>query len=338
MEEKKFILQNSILIGGLGMLRTFLIYLSKANWMKEMMLNWGIARKVALRFVAGEKLEDAILVAKNLNTKGMNATLDQLGEDTNTPEEARETGEQIKEILNAIESSGVRAGISLKLTQIGLDLSEDLCVEILAGLAILARKYNNFIRVDIEDSPRVDATMRVYKRIQEEYKINNVGMVLQSYLYRAEEDLIELLKSNTKIRMVKGAYTEPPTVAYQKKIEVDENFDSLMEILMDAANNNNGPDVSKDGKGPPLPAAGTHDPARVEFIKEYARLIGLPKDKFEIQMLYGINKGLQDSLAAEGYPVRIYIPFGQEWYPYFMRRLAERPANLWFFLTALFRG
>ncbi len=320
------------------MLRNFLIYLSKANWMKEIMLKWGIARKVALRFVAGEKLEDAILVAKKLNEKGMNATLDQLGEDTYTPEEARETGDQIKEILIAIERSGVTAGVSLKLTQIGLDLGEDLCVEILADLASLAKRYNNFIRIDIEDSARVDATMRVYKRIQDEHGLNNVGMVLQSYLYRSESDLIELLKTNTKIRMVKGAYTELPAIAYQKKKEVDENFDSLMEIMLDTTLKNNEPASRKNGKFPPLAAAGTHDPVRVEFIKEYARLIGLPKEKFEIQMLYGINKGLQDSLASEGYPVRIYIPFGAEWYPYFMRRLAERPANLWFFLTALFRG
>lgn len=320
------------------MLKNFLIYLSKANWMKEIVVNWGIARKVALRFVAGETLEDAILVAEKLNMKGMTATLDQLGEDTNTPEEAWETGKQIKEIFEEIDKSGVRAGISLKLTQIGLDLGEDLCVKVLADLATLARKYNNFVRIDMEDSSRVDATMRVYKRIQEEYSLNNVGMVLQSYLFRAEDDLLELLKTNTRIRLVKGAYTEPSEVAFQKKKEVDDNFDSLMEKLLDVSLFMDAPALSADGKWPPIPAAGTHDPARVDHLREYARLIDLPKEKFEVQMLYGINRELQDSLASEGYPVRIYVPFGAEWYPYFMRRLAERPANLWFFMTALLRG
>ncbi len=320
------------------MLRSFLIYLSKANWMKKIMLKWGIARKVALRFVAGESLEEAIIVAKNLNSNGLTVTLDQLGEDTYTSEDAWETGNQIKEILHSIENHKVEAGISLKLTQIGLDLSEDLCVEVLADLAKLAKKYNTFIRIDMEDSPRVDATMRVFKKIQEDYGYNNVGMVLQSYLYRAEDDLIELLKTNTRIRLVKGAYTEPSEVAFQKKKDVDNNFDSMMNILLEASADEKAPALSKDGKWPPIPAAGTHDPARVEYSKEYANTIGLAKEKMEIQMLYGINRELQTSLVEEGYPVRIYIPFGTEWYPYFMRRLAERPANLGFFLTALFKG
>lgn len=305
--------------------------------MQNIMTHWGIARKVALRFVAGETLEAAIEAVRVLNEKGMVATLDQLGEHTHTPDEARKTGQDILKILDAIHESGVRSGLSVKLTQIGLALDEDLCAEILAEVLGHALELNNFVRIDMEDSGCVDATMRIYQRMRDQ-GFENVGMVLQSYLYRAEDDTRTLLESGTRIRMVKGAYKEPPEIAFPKKEDVDKNFDVLMELMIDASLHEDAPPLSEDGRWPPIPAAATHDEARVNFSKAYAEKVGLPKEKLEFQMLHGIRRDLQEQLVAEGYPVRIYVPYGTQWYPYFMRRLAERPANLWFFAQTLFRG
>ncbi len=321
------------------MLRSILIYLSQAEWMQRLVTNWGVARRVALRFVAGETLDEAIEVVKQLNQKSKNihATLDQLGEHTHTSDDARRTAAQIIDILDAIQSSGVRSGLSLKLTQLGLALDEDLCAENLKQILTRAKEVNLFVRIDIEDSACVDPTLRIYNRMCHEYGFENVGMALQSYLFRSEQDARDLLATGTRIRMVKGAYSEPPEIAYPKKQDVDHNFDVLMDLMADASLKPDAPAISEDGRWPPISAAGTHDGARIDHAKEYARQINLPKEKLEFQMLYGIRRELQESLAAEGYPVRVYVPFGTEWYPYFMRRLAERPANLWFFIGSLIR-
>ena len=281
------------------MLRSLLLYLSTASWMKSIMMNWGIARRVALRFVAGETLDEAIEAIKVLNQKGMNATLDQLGEDTNTPDEARQTGEEVIAILEAIEASGVRSSVSLKLTQIGLALDENLCLEILADIIKRARELNNYVRIDMEDYECLEATMRIYRKLRE-MGFDNVGLVMQSYLYRAEEDTRELVEMGCGIRMVKGAYKEPPEVAYPKKKDVDTNFDVLMEILIDAALSEDSPPLSEDGKFPPVPIAATHDEKRVAYSKAYAEKVGLPKEKLEFQMLHGIRRELQEQLVAEG--------------------------------------
>lgn len=318
------------------MLRSFLIYLSKAAWMKRIMTHWGIAWRVASRFVAGESLEEAIKVISELNKKGMRATLDQLGENTETVADARRTGEDILTILDGIQQAGVVSGLSIKLTQVGLALDESLCIEIVEKILMRAREYGNFVRIDMEDSGCVDATMRVYRALRAK-RYDNVGMVLQSYLYRAEEDTKILLEDGCPIRMVKGAYKEPADIAFPKKSDVDQNFDKLMGLMIDAEGKHPDRLKGKDGRWPPIPAAGTHDEKRITFAKEYAKKAGLPKERLEIQMLYGIRRDLQDSLAAEGYPVRVYVPYGTEWYPYFMRRLAERPANLWFFISTFFR-
>ncbi len=319
------------------MLRSILIYLSQATWMRRLMMGWKIARKVALRFVAGETLEQAVAAVQALNQQGMFATMDMLGEHTETTKQAAQTADSIIKILETIENTGIKSGLSVKLTQIGLLIDESLCEENLLRILRSAAEKKLFVRIDMEDSPCVDATLRVYWKMRHDYQMDNVGMVIQSCLYRSEKDTTDLLEEDTRIRMVKGAYKEPPSVAYPRKADVDAAFDRLTKMMLDHAASPASPVVSGDGRWPPVTAVGSHDKARIDYAIAYAQEIGVPKEKVEIQMLHGIRRDLQQELAAQGYPVRIYVPFGQEWYPYFMRRLAERPANLWFFISSLFR-
>jgi len=319
------------------MLRSIIIYLSKADWARRLVMGWGIARRTALRFVAGETIQDAIRTVQELNAQGLIATLDHLGEDTGTPEEARQATEDIIGMLDSVQNSGVCANVSIKLTQIGLNLDEKLCAENLIHILERARQQKNFVRIDMEDSNCVDVTLRLYHRVRHELGFDNVGLVIQSYLYRSEDDTRQLMTDKTCIRLVKGAYDEPPEVAFPKKADTDACFDRLTAILLDTALEADAPALSADGKWPPLPAIGTHDEKRIEFAKQHAAQIGLPKQKLEFQLLFGIRRELQTQLSAEGYPVRIYVPFGTEWYPYFMRRLAERPANIWFFIANFLR-
>ncbi len=194
-----------------------------------------------------------------------------------------------------------------------------------------------FVRIDMEDAPWVDATLELYGRMRQQYNLTNTGVVIQAYLYRSEADVRTLAGVGTHIRLCKGAYKEPPEIAFPKKSDVDAQYDRLAEILLDGAIANGAPMDNPDGKIPPIPAIASHDPARIESAKVYAEKTGLPKQAIEFQMLYGIRRDLQEQLVHEGYPVRVYVPFGTEWYPYFMRRLAERPANLWFFISNFFR-
>jgi proline dehydrogenase len=319
------------------MLRSLLIYLSQADWMRRLVMGWGIARKVALRFVAGETLEEAIQVAKTLNENGMYVTMDQLGEHTHTTAQAGATADEIIKILDAIDQSGVKSGLSVKLTQIGLSLDEAVCEENLSKILKRASEYNIFVRIDMEDSACVDATMRIYWKMRHEYQFNNVGMVIQSYLYRSDKDVADLLEEDTRIRLVKGAYKEPAEIAYPKKSDVDAAFDRQTEMLLKHGVQETSPGIHDDGFWPPVTAVASHDEARVQYAIQRAQELGVPKEKLEFQMLFGIRRELQQRLAEAGYPVRIYVPFGTEWYPYFMRRLAERPANLWFFISSLIR-
>jgi proline dehydrogenase len=318
------------------MLRTFLIYLSKSAWLKKLFGRWNFAWSVASRFVAGETLEEGIRVSRVLNEKGMAVTLDHLGEHVSNPDEARRARDAILKIAGAIHGAGVRANISLKLTQLGLAIDEDLCAENLAAIVRGAGENGIFVRIDMEDSPWVDATFRLYRRMRSQEGLENVGVVIQSYLYRSEEDVRNLLQDKTRIRLCKGAYKEPPEVAFPKKTDVDANYDLLGERLMDCSLEA-GLQVSRDGKTPPIPALATHDELRIQHAKAYHKSIALPKTGLEFQFLYGIRRDIQEQLTAEGYPVRIYVPYGTEWYPYFMRRLAERPANVWFFISNLLR-
>jgi proline dehydrogenase len=319
------------------MFRSLFIYLSKAGWARKLVTNWKFAWRAASRFVAGETLGDAIRVIQLLNQKGINATLDHLGEHTTNLESAKRAAEEIQQDFDSISSSGIRANISIKLTQIGLSLDEGVCRENLQMILQKAAATNNFIRIDMEDSPWVDATLRLFRQMRHDQGFENVGVVIQSYLYRSEEDIRQLTKECSPVRLCKGAYKEPKEVAYPRKADVDESYDRLAKLMMDGALAAGCPAISKDGRLPPPVALATHDERRINFARDYARKIGLPKESLEFQMLHGIRRDLQDRLSKEGFPVRVYVPYGSEWYPYYVRRLAERPANLWFFISNFFR-
>ena len=320
------------------MLRSFFIYLSKAVWAQKLVTSWGFAWRAASRFVAGESAEDAIRVVRELNAKGIHATLDHLGEHTSTAQEADKATDDILLILNEIDKAGVKANVSVKLTQIGMGLNEEICRHNLGRILEQVKKNGNFLRIDMEDTPYTDITISTYHSMLERgYDTNHVGLVIQAYLYRSEEDLRKLLKAGTRIRLVKGAYKEPPDKAYPKKADTDANFDLLAKIMLDAAREFESNTISLDKRIPPIPAIASHDDNRIAFAKQHAEKIGLLKGALEFQMLYGIRRDLQEQLVKEGYPVRVYVPFGAQWYPYFMRRLAERPANIWFFVSNFFR-
>lgn len=318
------------------MLRSFFIYISKAAWARKIVTGWSFARKMASRFVSGDKLEDAITAIKVLNSNGINATLDHLGEHTSTAEESRQATKDIIVALDAIQASGVRANMSIKLTQLGLKIDRELCAENLREILAHAKMLGNFVRIDMEDAPVTQVTLDLVLQMRRE-GFENVGVVIQSYLYRSEEDICNLIRNEVPVRLCKGAYKEPAEVAYPKKSDVDANYDKLANLLMKGTVEHGSKPASADGRFPPLASLATHDDKRVNHAKAYAQSINLVKNALEFQMLYGIRRDIQEQLAKEGYPVRIYVPYGTEWYPYYMRRLAERPANVWFFVVNFFR-
>lgn len=317
------------------MLRSFLIYLSKAAWARRLVMRLPFARRTARRFVAGETIEAALQAVGELNAAGMLATLDLLGEHTDDAAAASEAKLQILQLLTRISQSGLRSGISIKLTQIGLKLDEILCSQQLNEILSHARQFGLFVRIDMEEEACVEATLRIFRQMCAA-GFDNVGIVIQSALYRSEEDVLALLQEGSRIRLVKGAYMEAKEVAYPQKADVDAAYDRLSDMMLHASFKPK-LELGKDKAWPPVAAVATHDGVRIDFVKKHADEIGLSKQYFEFQMLYGIRRDLQAALQAEGYAVRVYVPFGREWYPYFMRRLAERPANLWFFLSNLFR-
>ena len=320
------------------MLRSFLIYLSKAAWAQKLVTGWSFAWWAASRFVAGETIQDAIRVVRELNAKGINATLDHLGEHTSSVEEANTAADSIISILQEIDKAGVRSNVSIKLTQIGMGLDEEICRRNLIRILNQAKQHCNFVRIDIEDTPYTDVTISIFRSLMaRDFTTRQAGMAVQAYLYRAEADTRALLELGTRFRLVKGAYKEPPDRAFPKKADTDANFDLLAKILIDAALKIESNTASEDGRIPPVPAIASHDEKRIQFARQYAEKVGLPKNAIEFQMLYGIRRDLQEQLAKQGYPVRVYVPFGTHWYPYFMRRLAERPANIWFFVSNFFR-
>jgi proline dehydrogenase len=317
------------------MFRSFFSYLSKAAWARKIVTKWSFAWKMASRFVAGETLADGIKTIKQLNSKGINATLDHLGEHTDSPEQAQKATLDIIEAFDGIEEAGVHSNVSIKLTQIGLTISDELCLQNLVQIAEKARSCKSFIRIDMEDSPVTQRTLDILRMLQKR-GYDNVGIVIQAYLYRSEDDIRKLLDDCFKVRLCKGAYKEPSNVAYPKMNDVNSNYDRCAALLIDGALSKDCPEISPDGKIPPIPAIASHDPERILIAKRYAEKVGLPKGALEFQMLNGIRRDLQEQLVKEGYWVRVYVPYGTEWYPYFMRRLAERPANLWFFVSNFF--
>ena len=319
------------------MFRPFFIYLSKAAWARKIVSHWGVMRSVATRFVAGDVLDDAIRVIQTLNQKGINATLDLLGENTEIAYDAEKKTQEIVGVLAAIEQSGVRSNVSVKLTQLGLVFDPDLCLKNLSTILDYARKSKNFIRVDMEDSTVTQATLDIIYQIRDR-GYENTGIVIQSYLYRSIDDLLKLTDRAIPVRLCKGAYKEPNSVAYPHKNDVDAAYDRLATCLLKGALKHGSPAISSNGKIPPLPSLATHDMRRIDFAKQTARRLGLPKNSLEFQMLYGIRRDLQEQLAGEGFPVRVYVPYGTQWYPYYMRRLGERPANVWFIVSNFFKN
>ena len=318
------------------MFRSFLLYLAKARWARRIITGWSLSRRVARRFVAGDTLEDAIQAVRALNAAGLNATLDHLGESVTTEAEAIRSADDYLILIDKICETGVRSNASLKLSQLGLNLSFELCLDNVRRIVRKAAACNLFIRIDMEDTSTVDRTIELWRTLRREGLVS-VGLVFQSYLYRTEQDIRAVMAEGCRIRMCKGAYKEPADRAYPKKKDVDASYDRLARIMIDAAKGAGAEPVSADGRVPPITALATHDETRIAAGRAYAEQIGFPKPALEFQMLNGIRTDLQRQLAAVGYPVRVYVPYGTEWYPYFMRRLAERPANVWFFVSNFLR-
>jgi proline dehydrogenase len=303
------------------MMRALLIYLSQSKRLAKWVTSNAVSRRMSRRFVAGETLDDAMAAARASNQSGTSVSLDHLGENVTTEAEARRARDAYLENFDRIAAEHLDANVSLKLTQLGLDLGGDFCFSLLESVVDRAARYQNFLRVDMEGSPYTQRTIELVKRARARY--DRVGAVIQAYLYRSEQDVKDLLAIGCRIRLCKGAYQEPASVAFAKKKDVDKNYVRLMQFLL--------PSGIYHG-------IATHDPRMIEATRDFAAKHGIGKDQFEFQMLYGIRTDLQQQLVREGYRMRVYIPYGTEWFPYFMRRLAERPANVLFFVRNLFRS
>jgi proline dehydrogenase len=297
------------------MLRNALLYLSSQPQVFHFVRHNRMAKGFASRFVAGETLDTALEAVKQLNSKGITATLDLLGESVRNEAEARESARSYIEMLDRIQKQHLDANVSVKLTAMGLDISEDLCVANMQNILDRAREQQSFVRLDMESSEYTQKTLDLfYERLYPSYR-GNVGIVLQSYLYRTSSDVEEANKASARVRLCKGAYKEPATVAYPEKKDVDESYLRCMRALLTNGH---------------YPGIATHDEAFVRETKRFARETDIKPDQFEFQMLYGVRRDLQDKLVEEGFRLRVYVPFGTQWYPYLMRRLAERPANVAF--------
>ena len=296
------------------MLRGSLLYLAEQPLARRV-FGGPLAKPLVRRFVAGVGLREAIENVQKLNTAGMSATLDYLGESVGSVAEAGAAAAQYIAILHAIEQAQAQCNASLKLTQMGLDVDRDLCVRNVGRIIAQAAQFGNFIRIDMEGSAYTQATLEIFKQLYARQQ--NVGVVIQAYLYRSEGDIRELNKLGARVRLCKGAYSEPASVAFAEKADTDKNFVKLMQLLLSEGN---------------YPGIATHDQKMIEATRTYARQQGIAADRFEFQMLYGIRRDLQEQLVREGYRLRVYVPYGEEWYPYMMRRMAERPANLLFVL------
>jgi len=299
-------------------MRSFLLHLSEKKWLAPMIMHNALSRRVAQRFVAGESLDDALAAARNVNNAMQLASLDLLGENVSDEAGARRAAENYLSIFKRIEKEKLDANVSLKLTQLGLDLSEELCQELLEEIVAHATARGNFVRVDMEGSAYTERTVEMTKRVRA--KFSGVGTVMQAYLHRAEKDVLDLLAAGCRLRLCKGAYQEPPEIAFPNKADVDANYVKLMKLIL--------PSGIYHG-------IATHDPAMIDATKSFVLEKSIHRDQFEFQMLYGIRTDLQQQLVREGFRLRIYIPYGTDWFPYFMRRLAERPANLMFFVRNL---
>jgi len=303
--------------------RSALLYLSQQEGLKDFAARFTPFKKLTTRFVAGENIEEAIAVIRQINKRGCSASFDHLNESvTDEREAAAETREYLT-VLSRIEETGINSNVSIKLSQFGLQIDPELAYRNARAIVADAASRGNFVRVDMEGSEVTQVTIDIFKRLRSEFGLNDVGIVLQSYLRRTMDDTREMLKIPARIRICKGAYKEPPEVAFPDKKDVDENYVRVMQLLLSSGIYH---------------GIATHDPKMIEATIDYCQRQKIGKGAFEFQMLYGIRRDLQEKLAREGYNVRVYVPYGKHWYPYFMRRLAERPANIWFVMKNLFKG
>lgn len=297
------------------MLRSSLLYLSRQQRIFDFVKNVGFARKMASRFVAGETISTALAAVEQLNAKGISASLDLLGESVSSEAEARDTGRQYLEILDRIEQQKLQANVSVKLTALGQDISDALGLEVVRQVLERAKQYKSFVRLDMESSAYTDRTLDTFEQKLYPDFPENVGVVLQSSLRRTLIDVERANRLKCRVRICKGAYLEPATVAFPDKADVDRNYVEAMHRLMEHGN---------------YPGIATHDEVIINEAKRFAKARGIASDRFEFQMLYGVRRDLQEQIVKEGYRIRVYVPFGSQWYPYLMRRLAERPANIAF--------
>jgi len=303
--------------------RSALIWLSRQEGLKDFVTRFGIFKRLTTRFVAGETIDEVVNFIRGINVEGCSASFDHLNESVGSAAEAEVEVAEYLNILSRIDETKINSNVSIKLTQFGLGLDHELAYRNARRVVEEAHKRGNFVRVDMEDSSVTQVTIDIFKRLREEFGLNDVGIVLQSYLRRTYADTQELVKLPARIRICKGAYNEPPEVAFPSKKDVDDNYVRVMQLLLSSGTYH---------------GIATHDPKMIEATTNFASREGIGKDKFEFQMLYGVRRDLQHQLAHDGYNVRVYVPYGKHWYPYFMRRLAERPANIWFVLKNVLKG
>jgi proline dehydrogenase len=305
-------------------LRSAFIALSHNRPLRHFSEHSKLGNRLNSRFIAGCEPADALRATEAVNQQGIAVTLDSLGESVTSEAEAHRAADVYHKLLEAIHGRGLNANISVKLTQMGLEQSPELAETIAGNLAQHARATNNFVRIDMEDSHLTQVTLDIVRRVHARAEMRGaVGVVIQAYLYRSQSDIEQLVADGIRVRLCKGAYKEPAEVAFPRKADVDANFLKLAHLLLES---------------PIYHALATHDNAIVDKIKAYAKARNIDPSRFEFQMLYGVRRDLQRQLVSEGYKVRVYVPFGTEWYPYFMRRLAERPANVLFLAKNFFRS
>jgi proline dehydrogenase len=303
--------------------RDALIWLSRKEGLKDFATNFGLFKKLTTRFVAGDNIDETIPYIRQINSENATASFDHLNESVGSAEEAEHEVAEYLNILAKIDETKIRSNVSIKLTQFGLGLDPELAYRNARRVVEEAHRRGNFVRVDMEDSNVTQVTIDIFKRLRAEFGLNDVGIVLQSYLYRTFADAQELVKLPARIRICKGAYNEPPEVAFPEKKDVDANYVKVMQLLLSSGTYH---------------GIATHDPKMIDATINFATREGIGKEKYEFQMLFGVRRDLQHQLARDGFNIRIYVPYGKHWYPYFMRRLAERPANIWFVLKNLAKG
>src|SRR6266496_4093131 len=303
--------------------RSALIYLSQREGLKDFATRFRPFKKLTTRFIAGETLAEAVEAIRQINSEGCAASFDHLNESVTNAAETSEEVAEYQRMLAAIDKAGIRSNISIKLSQFGLEIDEELACRNVRTVVADAARRGNFVRIDMEGSNVTQKTFDLFLRVRSEFSLNDVGIVLQSYMRRSYDDAQLLLKVPAKIRICKGAYNEPPEVAFPAKKEVDDNYLRIVQLLLTSGIYH---------------GIATHDPRMIDATVDFARREGIGKEQFEFQMLYGVRRDLQRQLARDDYNVRVYVPYGKHWYPYFMRRLAERPANLWFVLRNVLKG